>query len=87
MYPETIEKEAKEDDDIDLEEMLKRELEGMSAKAKKSNRFSECVHIPKYSQLTIRIMPARHDMRHVHMITATRFSLICSFLRDRPGAA
>lgn len=45
LYPETIEKDATndDDDDIDLEEMLKRELEGMtSTKSKKSNRFSEC---------------------------------------------
>ena len=65
MYPETIEKDANEDDDIDLEEMLKRELEGMSAKAKKSNRFSTCGQSVTDHELTRRTVPTRHNMRYV----------------------
>lgn len=45
LYPETIEKTAGEDDDedIDMEEMLERELAGMK-KDDKSKRFSELSH-------------------------------------------
>ena len=42
LYPDTIEagEGGEDDDDVDLEEMLKRELEGIK-KQKKSNRFSK----------------------------------------------
>ena len=36
-----VDVKTEDDDDMDLEDMLKKELEGMSG-AKKSNRFREC---------------------------------------------
>jgi len=45
LYPETIdsgEGGGGDDEDVDLEEMLKRELEGIK-KQKKSNRFSRSI--------------------------------------------
>lgn len=48
LYPETIESEVKEDGDEDMgvEEMLKKELEGLKGNQKKSNRFSMPVMFP-----------------------------------------
>lgn len=43
MYPETIESEVKQEgeEDLDIEQMLQKELETLKGDKKKSNRFSQ----------------------------------------------
>jgi tRNA acetyltransferase TAN1 len=59
VYPETIEAEVKREDgaeeDLDLEEMLKRELEGMGGD-KKSKRFRGCGQLWRDSGATLPLL-------------------------------
>ena len=48
---------------MDLEDMLKKELEGMNNQEQKSNRFSTPQLFCQGRTLTTRIMPSRDDMR------------------------
>lgn len=41
LYPETMEKEDDDNDDVTMEEMLEKELAGLKDKDEKSKRFSE----------------------------------------------
>lgn len=63
LYPETIEKAVGDDDeeDVDMETMLERELAGMK-KNEKSKRFSELIWLIRSIRSYSRVMYARDDL-------------------------